>query len=383
MPLLLVIIALLTMLTLVFTIIEFNIGFSKIKNLSDQAILPDKQLPSVSILFSALNEEKNLPAALQTLQQLNYPRLNIIAVNDRSTDNTAAILEKYHLQDPRLQIQHIQHLPAEWLGKNHALHQASLQAQGEWLLFTDADVLMHPDTITKAISYALMHGIDHLTIYEHHLRHRFWLTLLLFGSYITYCFSVKPWRARYRWSKRYVGHGAFNLVRREAYLACGGHRNIALECLDDMALAKLLKTKGYQQDIVNGRDLISREWYSSMVDMMNGLKKNSFAYFNYQYSLFFRDSIFALIFFLWPLIAVATQTHVVQWLNLINIGFLSSIVATEFRLSKWYAFLYPIAICLLLYTTCQSVISTFKNNGVIWRDTFYPLKMLKTKKWMP
>src|SRR5258708_15795265 len=123
MELIALIIALLTMTYLFFTISEFIYGFNKIKNLSKQSCLDQSQLPSVSIIFSALDEEKDIENVLTNFMKLEYSNLEIIAVNDRSKDKTPEIMER--LKQKHLHIYHINQLPEGWFGKNHALHVAS------------------------------------------------------------------------------------------------------------------------------------------------------------------------------------------------------------------------------------------------------------------
>lgn len=382
MELALFLIALLTLGYLLFTVIEIKIGFSRIKNLSSQPILPWDALPSVSVIFSALNEEKMLENSINALLNLNYPKLEIIAVNDRSTDNTGRIMEKFQ-HHPRFKAKHIQQLSKGWLGKNHALHIASQSATGEWLLFTDADVLMKSQTVSKAMSYALDHQLDHLTIYEHHIRKSFWLKISLLGSYITYSMMMKPWRIRYPSSKKSLGHGAFNLVKKTAYQKCGGHESIAMECLDDLKLGELLKTNGFQQDTVDGRDYVEREWYGSLKEMVNGLEKNGFAYFNYNFLTFFCSFIFGTIFYLWPFAAVGLLRGPLQWLNIINIMLMTYVsikVADHFRMRKRFALFYSFGLITFFYTLWNSVLAAYRNKGIIWRDTHYSLHELRNKK---
>jgi glycosyltransferase involved in cell wall biosynthesis len=377
------IIALGICLYLIFTIFEFIFGFNKIKNLSHQIPLNRDQLPVLSIIVSALNEEKDIEKALLTLLQLDYPCLEIIAIDDRSTDKTPEILDRLQAQYPHLKVCHINELPNGWFGKNHALHLGSQFAKGEWLLFTDADVIMRSDTLIKSISYVLENKLDHLTIYENHHRHFFWLKILLLGLYIIYSMHKKPWRISYSWSKKSLGHGAFNLVNKQVYQLCGGHEAIAMECLDDLKLGSLLKNKGFKQDTVDGRDFIEREWYSSLFDMINGLKKNSFAYYNYRIIPACRDALLALIFYIGPFFGAIFFNGPIRSLSLVNIGlmlFISVYVAKQFRLQKRYAIFYPIALTLLIYTVFNSVYSVCKNKGVIWRGTYYPLQVIKNKK---
>ncbi len=381
MELVLLLIAAATLAYLLFSLLEFQFGFYKIKNLSSQIILSSK-LPSVSIIFSALNEEATVENVINALLKLDYPNLEIIVVNDRSTDNTRAILEKFQHHE-RFQAKHVDCLPKGWLGKNYALHLAAQSAKGEWLLFTDADVFMRDQTLLKAMSYVTENKIDHLTIYEHHIRKSFWLKMLLMASYVTYSMVYTPWRISYRWSSKSLGHGAFNLVKKSAYQACGGHQAIAMECLDDLKLGHLIKTNGFSQDTVNGRDFIEREWYPSARSMIKGLEKNAFAIFNYNFLLFVAGFILTIGFYLWPCIAAIMLQGPLQWLNIINIVLMIGLtmqVCRLFRLSVWYALFYPIGIGMLLYTICNSVLATYKNTGIIWRDTYYSLHELRNKK---
>lgn len=376
------IIALVTCLCLIFTIFEIIFGFNKIKNLSDQIPLHSNKLPSLSIIVSALNEEKDIEKALLTLVHLDYPHFEVIAINDRSTDRTPAILNQLQTQYSHLKVFHIKELPPDWFGKNHALHFGSQIAEGEWLLFTDADVVMRRDTLIKSMSYVLENKLDHLTIHENHQRNSFWLKILFLGLYVVYCMYHKPWRISYSWSKKSLGHGAFNLVNKKVYQQCGGHAAIAMECLDDWKLGSLLKNHRFKQDTVDGKDFIEREWYASLSDMINGLKKNSFAFYNYRIIPACRDAILSLIFYIGPFLGAIFFDGPIRSLNLVNIGlmlFISVFVAKQFRLEKRYAIFYPIAILMLIYTVFNSVYSVCKNKGVIWRGTYYPLQGIKSK----
>jgi glycosyltransferase involved in cell wall biosynthesis len=379
----LLILALVTCIILILTIIEFIFGFKQISNLTHVPCMEKETMPSISIIFGALNEETDIEAALTSLLNLNYPNLEVIAVNDRSTDKTPEILERYQKQHPmRLQVFHVTTLPDGWLGKNHALYLGSQYAKGDWLLFTDADVEMKPDTLLKAISYVLKNKIDHLTILEKQVSRFFWLSVFYLGNYITYSMAFKPWRIRYAWSKKFLGHGAFNLVNKQCYQQSGGHRAIALECLDDLQFGKLLKENKFKQDTVDGRDFIKREWYKSLPDLIQGLKKNAFAYYDYKIIPAVRDIFFALFFYIWPLIGACLFTGPIQWLNIANIFltlFMSAFVANYFRVKKRYIFFYPMAIGILLYTLIVSVVFVYKNKGVVWRGTHYSLEVLKNK----
>lgn len=375
----LVLVAIVTLVYTVFTFIEFYFGFNSLQNLSRQPIYPGRR-PSVSIILSALNEEQDIEAVITNLMQLDYPELEIIAINDRSTDNTARILNSLKEKYPGLQVHHIAELPQGWLGKNHALYRGSRLAKGEWLLFTDADVMMKPDTLIRAMSYALANNLQYMTICERHIRHTFWLKVLLAAKYLTYSLSIKPWRIRYDWSKRSLGHGAFNLVQRSAYEAAGTHQAIALECLDDLKLGALLKKHGCSMDTVDGRDLIERQWYANLPDMIEGWKKNTYAYFDYRMPTLIFNTSFAVLLFLWPSLSLFFVSGLAFKLNVANVLLMmcaAAYVMRQFRVSPFYGLIYPVSIALILYTIWNSAFAIYRQKGVIWRGTHYPLELLR------
>lgn len=380
MDVIITLIAAITLTYITLTLMELYVGFRSIINLRNNPLLATDNLPSVSIIISALNEEEHITDTITALLKIDYPLFEIIIINDRSNDNTASILNTLQQQYPQLKVKHIHKLPQGWFGKNHALYQGSQLASGDWLLFTDADVTMKPDTIKHAISYALQHQLQHLTFLELHVRNTFAVKILLLAQYFLMSFTIKPWRIRYTWSKKSLGYGAFNLVEKSAYENAGTHQAIKLECLDDLKLGALLKNSGFKQDTVNGMDFIERQWYANLPAMIHGLQKNSFAYFNYNFAHLIAATILAFTFFIWPTIAIFCTSGPGQSLNVLNVcllTFAAAYVCTQFRLPKKFAVLYPASILLLLYTIWNSALVTYKQNGVIWRDTFYPLDDLK------
>lgn len=378
----LTIIAIITLAYLVVTAIKFLIGFRLLKNISYQPILDKNLLPSISIVFTALNEEENIRATIESLVEIDYPDFEIIVINDRSTDGTQQIIDEMQAQYPYIRTFKIETLPAGWFGKNHGLHVGSQHAKGDYILFTDADVLVHRDILSKTISYMLTNKLAHLTIFERHIRQTLGLKIIMLGSYLTYSLSLKPWRIRFPWSKKSLGHGAFNLVNAQVYRKCGGHKPIALECLDDLKFGSLIKKNGFRQDTIDGCDYIHRAWYNSLPEMIHGYEKNSFAIYNYRAFPLFVDTIYALLIFIWPLFAVFLFSDNIFWLNIANIiltTLIAARAAEQYRLSKWYAFYYPIAILLMLFSAWKSCFVITKNDGVIWRGTHYSLDDLKSK----
>src|SRR5205814_8508169 len=139
-------------------------GAVRLPWIKDFAPASDADCPRISILFAARDEEEKLPAALATLMEIDYPDLEVIAVDDRSQDSTGRILERFAAAHPRLRVVHITQLPAGWLGKPHALQQAYAASTGDWLLFTDADVRFKHDALRRAIALVKARNLEHLTL---------------------------------------------------------------------------------------------------------------------------------------------------------------------------------------------------------------------------
>ncbi|HET7460551.1 MAG TPA: glycosyltransferase, partial [Longimicrobium sp.] len=257
----------------------------RLPRMRDVRPLGDGELPSASIVVAARNEARGIEAGLRSLLRLDYPRLEIIAVDDRSDDGTGEIMDRIAGEDPRLTIVHLATLPPGWLGKNHALHLGAGQANGELILFTDADVVLAPDTLRLAASYLVRERIDHVAA-GLHVDMPGWL-LQTFGVFFGMMFSLfsQPWKVRDPRSPRHIGIGAFNLIRADTYRRIGGHAPIALRPDDDIKLGKLLKKNGGTQDFLNAADRVRVEWYHSVGEAVRGLRKNGFAGIDYRVSV--------------------------------------------------------------------------------------------------
>src|SRR5262245_16515283 len=186
------------------------------------------EFPRVSVIIPARNEQRNLARALRSVLNQDYPGLEIIAINDRSTDQTGNILHGLARDHAALRVLDVAELPAGWLGKNHAAYLGAGHARGELLLFTDADVVMQPGTIRKAVCHLSRSGLDHLTVSPEVEMPGLLLHMFVAAFSVFFLTLMRPWKARDPRSRHFIGIGAFNLVRRAAYEAAGTHRAIAM-----------------------------------------------------------------------------------------------------------------------------------------------------------
>jgi len=228
-----------------------------IRHLSRETLAAPPVWPSLSVVVPACDEADQLADAAATLLAQTYPDLQVVFVNDRSTDETGAIIDRLAAGDGRVAAVHIETLPDGWLGKVHALQRGLEAARGEYVLFTDADVHYHPAALERAVATMCRDRLDHLAAVPR-LRPSSWMTDLLIGQFIRQLFAVfiPPWRIRDPRSKAFFGVGAFNLVRREALDATEGLPWLRMDTGDDMALALMMKRSGGRCDLVWAGDLL-------------------------------------------------------------------------------------------------------------------------------
>src|SRR5262249_41472573 len=156
---------------------------------------------------------------------------------DRTKEILDQFAEKYH----NLRVEHLQNLPNEWLGKNHALSYASEKANGEWLLFTDADVVFEKDTLRRIAAFLSTHPSDHVVAVPIVVVRGFWEKAFLTFFLVIFTIRFRTWEASWPWAPGFVGIGAFNMVRKSVYREIGGHRRIRMEVAEDIMLGKLVK----------------------------------------------------------------------------------------------------------------------------------------------
>jgi glycosyltransferase involved in cell wall biosynthesis len=360
-------------------LIEVVVGARKIGYLRDTPATLLANPPKVSIIVSALNEADTIEPALQSLLALDYPNLDIIAINDRSTDATPAILDRIASHDARVQVLHIHELPPGWLGKNHALHRGAEIARGDYLLFTDADVVFDKSTIARAMAYCERHRVDHLTMMFRFIVNESLLGMLIISMLIGSMSLFKPWKVATS-KKHFIGIGAFNMVRADAYRAAGGHAAIPLEVIDDVMLGKLLKNSGCRQHFLLGTGSISLEWYRSAGDMIRGMEKNTFAGLDYSVGNLIAVTLAVLTLRIWPWLALLTAAGATRWVNAMTIllGLIVYVYMIRRHGLRYRVLLYaPFIAFVELWMWWRAYVLIIRRGGIVWRGTHYALDVLK------
>jgi len=317
---------------------------------------------------------------LETFLNMDYPRYEIVAVNDRSQDHTGQILESAAQSNPRLKVASVKELPAGWLGKPHALQKAYEQSTGEWLLFTDADVQFAPSLLRSAMALAKKKGWDHLTLSGRMDMFSFGerIALTFFG--LAFLMGVRPWRVSDPKSSAFAGVGMFQLIQRSTYEGIGTHRRLAMEVVDDMKLGKLVKQNGFRSGVAKAHNELSVHWQSGMRNVIRGTTKNFFAFAGFSVWNMSMQ-IFGLLMMCvvpWVALFLAHGWALVFACICVGLAIILHIGAClEFKVSPLYALTFPIGALIFTWMQMRSTIVTLWTGGIIWRGTFYPLKELK------
>jgi glycosyltransferase involved in cell wall biosynthesis len=356
-------------------------GLPRIPNL----LLPQHNLspagtPSIAVIVPARNEAADIAATLHSLLTQDYPNLQIIAIDDRSTDNTGDIIEAIAKQHPeQLRALHITELPPGWLGKTHAMALAARQASTDYLLFTDADVLFRSDAIRLSLANAVVTNADHLVTMPTTIIKR-WDEAALLGFFQIFgLWGARPWRVADPKSKRdSLGIGAFNLLRRSAYLEIGGFEALRMEVIEDLGLARRIKRAGLAQRVAFGRGLASVHWASGIGGLVNVMTKNIFSAFRFDISLLLLGCLWLLIFCVAPAVGLFwTPTRIPAIVTLATVACAYRIVGRHSGISTWAALLFPLSALVFVFTLLLSMVTTLKQGGVVWRGTFYSLPELR------
>ena len=360
--------------------LRFALGGRRLSSLGRIDPLPDAGLPSLTVIVAAKDEEGRVELAARSLLAQDYPDLRVSVVDDRSTDETPAILRRLAAENPRLDVTRVDNLPAGWMGKSHALAMAAARADSEWVLFTDGDVDLAPDACRRAVSLALEARADHLAVGPDLEVETIGEAIFIAYFVIMFHVSQEPWKAQDPRSRSSIGVGAFNLVRREAYERAGGHAAIRYELIDDLALGRLLKRSGARQRFALPAGHVGVRWHIGVRGLVRGVEKNAFA------AVDFRTAP--------ALLAVAAQLSiaVMPVFGLFLPGLLPKagslaawagaalayyVASRSVRIRAWQVVFMPLGGILFAYAFLRSTLLTLARGGVVWRGTFYPLAELR------
>ena len=346
------------------------------------------RLPGITAVVPCRNEERAVEAAVGSLLAQDLPGLRVVAVDDRSTDATGAILDRLAARDPRLEVIHLAALPPGWLGKNHACASGAARATSEWILFTDGDVVFAPDALRRALGVAVARGLGHLALVPRFVAPGFAERAFVTAFAALLGPTLRIWELPLPGTSAYFGVGAFNLVRRSAYEAAGGHARIAMEMLDDVKLGLLLRRSGVPQGVAHGEGRVTVRWQNGFLASVLGLVKNAFAALEYRPALAVGAAALGVLAALAPLLAALFAPApaaralgaAALALSLLHHAVWARRLA---RGSGVEGVLLPACLLLLSAVVLASAAAALWRGGVVWRGTAYRLDEVRTRQLRP
>jgi len=352
---------------------------------------PPPNPPSISVCIPARNEERNIHRCIEGILNQDYPNLEVIVLDDRSTDETHEILRQFAAQNDKLQIINGADLPSGWAGKPHALYQASASARGEWICLIDADTFLAPETLSSCYNKAIETKADMFTIMTFQVLGSFWEKTVMPLVMTALSVGFSPRKVNDPATKDAIANGQFILIKRSVYDAIGGHESVKDSIVEDKDISIQVKSNGYRLIIADGMKLVRTRMYTSLPEMWEGWTKNIYLGLRDQTGLLWLGVFGAFLTFIaciflpiWPLLGIIWFSNgggemaigvvvesLLLWSYLI---FIRTRVATKMEISSWYALTLPLGAGIfgaMMLTSAWNVIS---RKGVTWKGRVYGTK---------
>ena len=343
--------------------------------------------PRVSVILPARNEERHIARCLDSLLAQDYPNFEIIAINDSSTDRTSEIIKAYAAND--LRVLHIDASPKPegWTGKNWACYQGYLRAEGELLLFTDADTKHLPSTMSFAVGQILSQNLEALTAIPRLICSDFW-TRITMPSLSTFLYTrFSPLRVNDPKTKTGYFFGSFFIITRRTYKAIGTHEGVKEELVEDGALGGKVKAGKFRMKMVRGERQIDAVWARDLSTLWHGLRRLMIPLY-YQDKAGAHMMVLAVFFILFapfvslPYLPVASFARnasfpILVGLEISAIALIIATTAVQCRLaifeSPVYAFAAPLSGAVISFSFMSAVVDARRKGAVNWRDRQYTI----------
>lgn len=369
-------------LVLVFLLVFFGI---LLMNLIDLPVLPESRNssgPFVSILVPARNEALNIERCVRSLLMQEYGKFEIIVLDDGSDDATPDLLAGLQAGSAgKMKYMKGEALPPGWHGKAWACFQLARQAEGELILFTDADTAHEPDTLGRAVTALLASGADMLSLTPRQELGSFWEKLIVPLVYvILMCYLPIRFVSRTNIPAFCFANGQYILFRSDSYRRIEGHAAVREVLVEDVWLCRAMKKGGGRVVAFDGTDAVSCRMYRSFSGVWEGFSKNLFAGFGYSSIALFMLLLMITALYIAPCILLFSSllqgefSLALFWLPLIQLmlALLSRIIiAMKFRQPLAAAFLHPFSQLMLLAIACNSYYIIKSGRGAAWKGRRY------------
>ncbi len=260
-------------------IVAVVVRFLDSRRLDAYAPVPRGDAPPLSVVIPARDEARNIEACVRSVLASDYPRLEVVVVDDHSTDGTGDIVRRLAAEDARVRVVDAPPLPEGWFGKQWACQTGARAATGDLLCFTDADTRHGPELLSRSVGAMRARGADLFTVASHQSAESFWekvvqpyvfsILLSRYGGMEAMSRSTKPLDK--------IANGQFLLMSRRTYDALGGHEAVRDHVAEDLRFAQLVTERGMQAHMLLARDHLTTRMYTSLGEIRRGWGKNVYA----------------------------------------------------------------------------------------------------------
>jgi len=361
-----------------FLLVIWNIFILRVRTFNP---IPDELLPFVSVLIPARNEERKIKDCLNSLLNQNYPRYEVIVLDDNSTDSTGKIIQKLKTDNQKLKVLKGSEISEGWIGKQYACFQLSEEAKGDWLLFTDADTIHREYSLRNSVILAINRKADLLSLIPNQIMKTFIEKLIIpIFHFTTLTFLPFYFLENSSNPKFTIGIGQFMLFKREAFEKIGGYGSIKNNMVDDVWIARKIKEYKLQLIIADGKDILDCRMYESFGDIWEGFSKNIYAGLGYNIFLAFIIIFLYLILFIFPFIFLIYYIALKGLYD--NNVFLLSLqvifnylmrfsLSLKFRLNSISDILHPAGIFIIVIIALNSIRLVLFGKGPVWKGRTY------------
>jgi len=343
------------------------------------------QNPKVSIILPARNEEKFIERCINSLLDQDYQNYEIIAIDDRSDDNTGHIIKSIAKKNSKVIYILAEPKPDGWMGKNWACMEGFRRASGDLLLFTDADTFHSSKTISLAVGHLTSENLDALTVIPKMLCLDTWtkITLPVLSTFLHTRFSA----IRVNDSSKKTGYffGSFYIIKKSVYEKAGTHEGVRNEIVEDGALGKKVKEMGFRLKMVRGEHLVDAVWARDWSTLWHGLKRLMIPLFlqakGMALGIFF--AVLFLLFMPFPLLAYSlvlpqTNSFMILFGSAIfasGLIYLASAIDAKKGLSLGleYIIFAPLGSAIIVSGFASGILHAKKNDSVKWRGRTYSM----------
>ena len=346
------------------------------------AAMPAEPAPLISVLIPARNEEANIETCLESLRQQDYPHFEILVLDDASTDRTADIVAGVAAGDSRVRLLRGQPLPPDWAGKPFACHQLAQEAGGSWLLFTDADTVHAPSTLSHVLSMAIGSGAALVSGFPYQRTTSIWqkMSLPILFYYLLMCWMPLWWLQRSERALPSVAIGQFMFFSAREYRSVGGHEAVKSRIIEDVWLGREMARHNYRQLTLDLSKLVSCQMYREFGSMWDGIARWLYTVASVSIFALLVVMVVAVLLFLAPFLWLAHGLLFSQppfnWEMLVafQVAILllgRFLVGRRFSQPKSSIILHPIGVGFLLLIGLYSGYRSLSRTGVRWKGRIY------------